>query len=913
MPKKKSEKRTPFRKASKAKTAKPKKLAKKNAASKKKPVSFNESGKRLNLALQAAKMGVWDYDLKTNLVEWSDNVHHLFGISTSSFDGTLETFINIIHPDDKPSVIEMIKDTIATKNNTLVEYRVIWPDGSVHWIETNSKAIVGPKGKVVRITGTVQDVSQKKIIEYEREDWKTRHELVSKSAGLVIYDYMIASGEIIWSGNSENVLGYKPEELGNIDKWASLIHPDDRDEAFTQLEIADRDLKPYDVVYRFSKKNGGYCYMHDRGFFLPDKKGKAFRMLGMMNDVSERIVNEQIIQENNHFRESIENAMPDILYVHDLVHQRNIYTNKNLPKLLGYSLRELKAMGDSFVMNIVHPDDLSKVYQWTKEPEGFVHEMELRVRTKSGNYCWIYTRDTPFRWDKEGNVTQIIGVAQDITSRKSFMSQVHESEESYRQLFDTVSEAIYIQSTDGKFVDVNKSACKLFGYTKEEIVGQTPLFLAADGKNNFDEINARIQHAFAGHPQSMEFWGKKKNGEVFIQEIHLSKGKYFGKDIIIATGRDATERRRTEQALRDSEQRFRTLQQASFGGIGLHSKGTIIDCNQGLCDITGYSYQELIGFNGLLLIAPEWRDFVLEKIMSSYEKPYDVEGVRKDGTRYVLEIHGKNIPYENTTIRVTEFRDITERKRTEEKVIEQNAKLLALTEDLLRKNNQLEEFTQIVSHNLRSPVGNIVTLLNFLDGSITDSERDEFLKLLKESSATTLTMLNDLNDVLKIKQNKNIEKQEVSFEAVLLLTKSMLNAKITQMGAEITYDFKEVPSIPYPTIYMESIVLNLLDNALKYAHPDRHPKVDFKTYYNNEGHTVMEIKDNGLGLNTQKYGHQVFKLRKTFHRHPESRGIGLFMIKNQIEAMGGEIIMESKENEGSTFFINFNKTQADAR
>lgn len=377
------------------------------------------------------------------------------------------------------------------------------------------------------------------------------------------------------------------------------------------------------------------------------------------------------------------------------------------------------------------------------------------------------------------------------------------------------------------------------------------------------------------------------------------------------TVQDVSTRVKAEESLRDSEQRFRTLQQASFGGIGLHDHGVIIDCNQGLSDLTGYSYEELIGLNGLGLIAPEWRDFVFEKIKTGYDKPYDVEGIRKDGTRYFLEIHGKDIPYQNKTIRVTEFRDITERKRTEEKITEQNARLLAVTEDLKRKNNQLEEFTQIVSHNLRSPVGNILTLINFFEGASTEEEKNEYFALLKEAGFTTLTMLNELNEVLKIKQSQNIEKQELKFENILYQVKSMLNAKITELDAQVTFDFSRAPVIVYSSIYLESIILNLLDNALKYHATDRKPEIQFTTYKDKNDHIILEAKDNGLGINLDRYKHQIFKLRKTFHRHPESRGIGLFMIKNQIETMGGEITISSEENKGTTFFINFNKHQTD--
>ena len=134
------------------------------------------------------------------------------------------------------------------------------------------------------------------------------------------------------------------------------------------------------------------------------------------------------------------------------------------------------------------------------------------------------------------------------------------------------------------------------------------------------------------------------------------------KTYMLSLARDITEQKKAENALKESEERFRALHEASFGGIGIHDKGVILDCNHGLVDITGYSMDELIGMNGLDLIAPKWRDLVLQNIVSGYEKSYDVEGVRKDGTIYPLEIIGKNIPYHGRTVRVTEFRDLSLRK-----------------------------------------------------------------------------------------------------------------------------------------------------------------------------------------------------------------------------------------------------------
>ncbi len=146
----------------------------------------------------------------------------------------------------------------------------------------------------------------------------------------------------------------------------------------------------------------------------------------------------------------------------------------------------------------------------------------------------------------------------------------------------------------------------------------------------------------------------------------------------LETGADEYKRMRRE--LRELKERFRALSEASFGGIAIHDRGIILDCNKGLSDITGFSRDELVGMDGLMLVAPAWRDHVMQNIVSGYDKAYDVEGLRKDGSFYPLEIRGKNIPYHGRTVRVTEFRDITGRRQLEEN--------LHLNEERLRMAQQ---------------------------------------------------------------------------------------------------------------------------------------------------------------------------------------------------------------------------------
>ncbi|MBF0241962.1 MAG: PAS domain S-box protein [Desulfamplus sp.] len=131
---------------------------------------------------------------------------------------------------------------------------------------------------------------------------------------------------------------------------------------------------------------------------------------------------------------------------------------------------------------------------------------------------------------------------------------------------------------------------------------------------------------------------------------------------------EITHRKQAEQSLHESEARFKALHNASFGGITIHDKGVILDCNQGLSEITGYSMNELIGMDGLLLIAEKSRYFVMQNILSGYEKPYEAVGLRKNGEEYPIRLEARNIPYKGKTVRVVEFRDITEQKRIEEEL-----------------------------------------------------------------------------------------------------------------------------------------------------------------------------------------------------------------------------------------------------
>lgn len=735
---------------------------------------------QLKVISDAIDLGTWEWDIRSDVVTWSKNVFRLFGLSPKA-KVSFRTYEQCILPDDRPMVLNAIDNTLRQGTPYYIMHRIDVPGEGIKWIEAFGKLLRTRSGAPRKMIGTVIDVTRKVRNEEERDEWKTRYEMIVNSSGQLIYDYDIPTGNIMWSGDTMGVLGMTKDELGNIDSWVDMIHPDDREHAFAELERAQHELRKYNVHYRFRTKEGAYREMHDSGMFLA-RAGVAYRMLGVMADITGQITTQRILEEKSHFIESVASAVPDIINVVDLDTYRPLFANKSFLEELGYSREESDYLRKN-MDQVLHPNSMQRYYVFQQAldhlKDNEYYTSEIQAKTKAGHWRWFSSVFTVFQRDSTGRATQALGVIRDITSQ-------HEG----------------------------------------------------------------------------------------------------------------------NLALIESENRYRTLQEASFGGIALHDMGVIIECNQGLTDLTGYPREELIGMDGLLLMAPEYRELALRYITTQYDQTYDAECITKDGRRIAIEVRGKAVPYKGKMIRVTEFRDITERKQFAAKIMEQNQKLLAITDDLRRKNDQLEEFTQIVSHNLRSPVGNILSLLNYYENATEPKEKEQYFALLKESGHNTLLTLNELNEVLKVKQNPDIERQELQFEKVLQNVLTMLHVQVLESGAVVEADFSELPAIHYPNIYLESIFLNLISNSLKYRKTEVAPSIRIKTFHSN-GNKMLTVSDNGLGIDLKRNGHLLFRLRKTFHRHPESRGVGLFLIKSQINAMGGDITATSKVNEGITFTIRF--------
>jgi PAS domain S-box-containing protein len=242
-------------------------------------------------------------------------------------------------------------------------------------------------------------------------------------------------------------------------------------------------------------------------------------------------------------------------------------------------------------------------------------------------------------------------------------------------------------------------------------------------------------------------------------------------------------------------------------------------------------------------------------------------------------------------------KDVTER-------MEKQEQLQALTNVTADQNKRLLNFTYIVSHNIRSHSANLTGLINLIDQTEDEEEKQDLFNMLKTSTHKLEETIQNLNEIISVQNNLNQAKSVLNLKQEIERTFLVVNDVILESKVQIKNEVADNINLEVIPAYLDSILLNLITNAIKYRSPERQPVIELSTETEGE-YLVLLVKDNGLGLDLQKFKDKLFGMYKTFHNNPNSRGIGLFITKNQIEAMNGKVEVESQVNVGTTFKIYF--------
>ncbi|HCL05870.1 MAG TPA: PAS domain-containing sensor histidine kinase [Chitinophagaceae bacterium] len=324
--------------------------------------------------------------------------------------------------------------------------------------------------------------------------------------------------------------------------------------------------------------------------------------------------------------------------------------------------------------------------------------------------------------------------------------------------------------------------------------------------------------------------------------------------------------------------------------------------NSAVSKVLGYTEEELMAVPIASFIHPDdraitarYRDELLNgEPLLHFENRY----ITKTGDIVWLSWTSMPAPEEKLVYAIA--KNITHKKSEE---ADRN-KLIA---ELGNLNADLKQLSYTTSHDLRSPVNNLLSVFNLLNKhTIEDEEVHRFLAILQSGTETLKVTLNDYVDLLSKNQHLKIEKEEVYFDDVCKTVCRSIQTLITDSKASIETDFDSMPAVYFNRSYLESVFLNLISNAIKYAFPGRPPVIELHSWEEN-GELLLSVTDNGRGFDMEKVKDRIFGMHQRFHEHNDSKGIGLYLVHHHVTIMGGSITVNSEPDKGTSFVISFAK------
>lgn len=627
-----------------------------------------------------------------------------------------------------------------------------------------------------------------------------------------------------------------------------------------------------------------------------------------------KMVENLILKNEKRFRSLIENSADMITL--STREGKLLYASSNVTKLFGYDTEEVPK---AVVTDFIHPDDLTdflkKRVKLLESPGKSFHS-QIRIKHKSGQWIWCETTITNLLEKKDINA--LLSNFRDISEKRAIEKQLIKKEAFNRGILDSLSSNIAVIENTGTIVAVNES-WKRFGTEN----GDPNLQHTAEGINYFEVCresakagNELADKALKGMMAILE---DKKND--FYLEYPCNspeESRWFGMraikfksdvPMIVVSHTDISERKLAEENLKQSAARLKEAQAIShISNWEVCLQSGIHTWSDEFYNLCGFSPEE---------IQPSAKAFLL--LIHHDDRENIKEILKKTGTSFVADCFNARIQKKNGTVRYIYvewkfdfdknnqpirlfgiLQDVTERK-----IAEQERE--KLSNDLIQRNLDLEQFTYIISHNLRAPTANIIGYASNLQDEENTPEEQKHLVIGLAASVSGLdTIIKDINGILAIKGDFYEKRELISLSKLVNDVSNSIENIITKHQVEIKADFSEVDKVLTLKGYMHSIFYNLISNSIKYSKPNVHPIIRIKS--KKEGNKItLLFQDNGLGIDLKINGGKIFGLYKRFHSHTEGKGLGLFMVKTQVEAIGGKISVDSKPNHGTTFTIVFEK------
>ena len=791
----------------------------------------------------------------------------------------------------KPILAKIEKEVLNDQHNT------------VKWSSTTKLPLYDDYGNIIGTFGIARDITNQRNAELKLEESEQKYRSIFENIQDVFYrtDKEGIITEI--TPSIEHYSGYKRSEI--IGKSVALFYKNHEDK--NQLvEKLKNHGSVSDFEIRLRTKTGRLVYASANSRLLLNDDNEIYGTEGTLRDITDRKKAEQELQETHHFFNQIISNTSDGIYVCDK-ELKYIHWNPSMEKISGYKACQVLGKSVTELFPHVEKEKLDLLYKKALKGK-FVktgdYNFEIQETGKTG---WAQSFYGPVR-NSDGEITGVLGTVVDITERKQAEEKLKESDDTLKKLSKQVPGTIYQfqQFPDGSscFPFASDGIRDIYEVDPEEVKNDASKAIERIHPEDLEKVISSINQSFqtlnkweldyrVNLPDKGNRWLRGRARPEKLQDNSVIWHGYLA---------DVTEEKEIVNANLQLKKQFQAVLDTMPNQVFVKDiNGRILLANKAAADYHDTTSERLIGKTDKNLgVSKKQSDKYIKstrKVIETGEPHFINEGllINKNGEKewhqaikVPFQQHGSDKPA--VLIVVT---DITQRKKKEIELSE----TIGIAGD---QNKRLLNFAHIVSHNLRNHAGNISMLLSLYDEEESDGDKEELLGHLKTASERLTETIQDLNEIVaaQTKVDKNLK--ELNLKEYLYKIKEILTTEIIAHNVKIKENIPDDLTIDYNPAYLESILLNLLSNAIKYRHPKRQPVIQIDAF-NDGDHIIFKISDNGTGIDLEKHGDKLYGMYNTFHGNENAKGIGLFITKNQVESMGGNIVVDSEVNKGTTF------------
>ncbi|MCX6032833.1 MAG: PAS domain S-box protein [Chloroflexi bacterium] len=830
---------------------------------------------------------------------------------------------------------------IGLANHTLLIAR----DGAEYPIADSGAPIRNLQGEITGVVlvfrdQTAERAAEKTLRESER---KFRETVTSLDEGYysvtpdgLLLEHNPAYNRILGFDIAQDLKGQKTPDF-----WQN---PDDRKQYLNAL-MTQGFIRNYQVNAK--KTSGEKMAVLLNSHLVKDEQGRLVRIEGTFTDFTERRRIEEALEASEaKYRALFENAQVG-MYRSKLDGSAILAVNRKLCEIFGYREDEM----------IENPATIRWADSAARErmvidlrKTGSLHDYELDILTKSGEVraCSVSIQLYPDRGYIEGSAIDITErkraeeeirrlnaeleqrvvertaqlqtankqLESELTERKRAETSLRESEERFRRLSEAAFEAIIIHE-GGVLLNTNDQYPEMFGYELKELLGKQvmPLTIAPEA---IESVRKEIATGGRGPYESI---GLRKDGTKFPMEIRVREMGYGGRKVRVAAIMDITERKRAEEALRESESRFRAAAEGSLDAFYIFKsvrdeKGQIVDfefvdLNAHGEKLIGMPRKEIISQRLCELIPINRTDGFFDKYVRVVEtgETLDEEFPINAEQINAAWLHHQVVPLADG-VAITS-RDVSERKRAEEEIDQLNKDLARRATELQAANKELEAFAYSVSHDLRSPLRAIDGFSRILIEEYAGSLDAEGNRLLNVVRTNTQRMDQLITDLLTLSRITRGEMQSSRIDMTALAQTIYRELAPPEAHAAFTFSVAPLPNASGDPALLRQVWSNLISNAIKYTMPKDKRRIEIGSRVES-GMIVYFVKDNGVGFDPA-YTHKLFGVFQRLHKTAEfeGNGVGLAIVQRIVHRHGGRVWAEGQVNQGATFYFALPQKETD--